>query len=223
MLRKNNSLPESSPLPSLSAPDLESIEKFLSAAGEHCAEVGRDEMMYLDWAIHVLLTSMMADNASRIFLPKTETAPFDAEDLFPFSAVEPSGRQLVELSRSFVISPVWNNVEAITVMEYVRSGDPSSHELNGAAVGWYIKELNLAVINKDVHLSYFSRFYGRGQALLYAYRLKDLAEQVSTDMENWYVTETNGEETWCPVLEPRMALLYKLALRRYFGEPLRED
>ncbi len=199
------------PVPSLSCPDLGSVEKLLAAV----RGAGQDSAPYLDWAIHVLLNSLMADSAARMFLPKTETAPFQAEDLFPFSAVKPAGRQVVELARCFMVAPIWNNAEAISAMERVRSGAKTG--AGGMATGWYIPELNLAVVDGEVHQAYFSRFYGGGSALLGLYRLKDLSAHVSTDGENWYVKEQDGSETWCPVLEPRMAVLYDLALRRHFG------
>ena len=205
-----------SPVPSLAHPDLGSVEKFLAAA----KGAGQDPAPWLDWAIHVLLNSLMADSASRMFLPKTETAPFQAEDFFPFSAVKPAGRQMVELARCFVIAPIWNNAEAIAAMEQVRAAVPAGKEAGGMAVGWYIPEINLAVVGGEVHRAYFSRFYGGGSALLSLYRLKELADHVSTDGENWYVKEQDGSETWCPVLEPRMAVLYQLALKRHFGRQI---
>ena len=203
--------PTPTPLPPLDCPDLESIQKFLAAA----QGAGLDPAPCLDWAIHVLLNSLMADSASRMFLPKTETSPFHVEDLFPFSAVKPAGRQVVELAHSFVVAPIWNNAEALSAMEEVRGGKPLQ-AAHGQAAGWYIQELNLAVIGGQVHRAYFSRFYGQGSALLNLYHLKSLAEHVSTDGENWYVKEQDGSETWCPVLVPRMAVLYELALKRHF-------
>ena len=198
------------PLPALDRLDLDSVEKFLAAV----RGAGRDTAPYLDWAISVLLNSLMADSASRIFLPKTETAPFQAEDFFPFSAARPAGRQNMDLSRCFVIAPIWNNAEAIEALEQSRAGRTAGAK---PAAGWYIQELNLAVIGSEIHQAYFDRFYGRGNALLHLYRLRQLAEHVSTDGENWYIKEQDGTETWCPVLEPRMAVLYALALKRHFG------
>ena len=56
---------------------------------------------------------------------------------------------------------------------------------------------------------------GRGEVLLDTYSLRDLAPAVRTDGTDWLVTEEDGSETYCPVLEPRMAALYRLGLERY--------
>ena len=65
-----------SPLPPMALTDYEAFSKFLNQALHCCHETGRDFNVYLDWAIRALASSMAADSAARIFLPKTRTAPF---------------------------------------------------------------------------------------------------------------------------------------------------
>ena len=70
-----------SPLPPMALTDYEAFSKFLNQALHCCHETGRDFNVYLDWAIRALASSMAADSAARIFLPKTRTAPFSLDDL----------------------------------------------------------------------------------------------------------------------------------------------
>lgn len=72
-----------SQLPPMALTDYEAFSKFLNQALHRCRETGRDFNVYLDWAIRALASSLAADSASRIFLPKTRTAPFVLEDLIP--------------------------------------------------------------------------------------------------------------------------------------------
>lgn len=202
------------PLPPIGEMDYASIMKFLHLAEQRCREEGRSVRVYLSWAMHVLLTSLSADSASRIFLPKTETAPFQAEDLFPFSAAEPTGREVVALSGRFVIAPIWNNAKAAAALESVQEAGYGEEEPCITVLGYFFKDFNLAVIDSDVHRMYFSRLWGHGKALLNVYTLEALEGVVQTDGENWYVREPDGSETYCPVLEPRMAALYALGLKK---------
>ena len=72
-----------SPLPPMALTDYEAFSKFLNQALHRCRETGRDFNVYLDWAIRALASSLAADSAARIFLPKTRTAPFSLDDLIP--------------------------------------------------------------------------------------------------------------------------------------------
>ena len=82
-------------------------------------------------------------------------------------------------------------------------------------MGVYLKELNLDVVDAAPHESLCCRFLGQGTVLLDTYSLRDLAPVIRTDGDDWFVTEADGGETYCPVLEPRMAALYRLGLERY--------
>ena len=68
-----------SPLPPMALTDYEAFSKFLNQALHCCHETGRDFNVYLDWAIRALASSMAADSAARIFLPKTRTAPLQGD------------------------------------------------------------------------------------------------------------------------------------------------
>ena len=70
-------------LPPMALTDYEAFSKFLNQALHRCHETGRDFNVYLDWAIRALASSLAADSAARIFLPKTKTAPFVLDDLIP--------------------------------------------------------------------------------------------------------------------------------------------
>ena len=202
------------PLPSLGDMDYETIMRFLDVAEERAKKAGVSFQIYLEWAIHVLLASMSSDCASRIFLPKTETGPFEPEDLFPFSAVPPDDRKIVSIARSYVIAPIWHNAMSYQAVEELTARQFTEADAGDEVMGEYISDLNLAVVTADPHEIYFSRFWGHGAALLNVHTLDSLEQVVSTDGENWYVKEADGSETYCQVLEPRMAVLYTLALRK---------
>ena len=68
------------PLPPMALTDYESMSKFLNHGAQRCKTSGRNFDLFLDWVIHSLILSLTADSASRIFLPKTKTAPFELDD-----------------------------------------------------------------------------------------------------------------------------------------------
>ena len=76
-----------SPLAPMALADYEAFSKFLNQALHRCRQTGRDFNVYLDWAIRALASSLAADSAGRIFLPKTKTAPFALDDLIPLSGI----------------------------------------------------------------------------------------------------------------------------------------
>lgn len=82
--------------------------------------------------------------------------------------------------------------------------------------GAYIQELKLAIIDSpsDVDVPYILSMWERGSIQMEAYSLKDLTKVLSTDGSKWYLQEEDGD-TELPVLEPRMAILYNCAARRY--------
>ena len=86
-----------SPLPPMALTDYEAFSKFQTQALHRCRESGRNFDAFLDWAIRALAGSMAADSASRIFLPKTKTAPFSLDDLIPISDFQPAGKMRVNL------------------------------------------------------------------------------------------------------------------------------
>ena len=59
-----------------------------------------------------------------------------------------------------------------------------------------------------------TQLWKRGAACLKTASLADMADVIRTDGENWYVKEDDGEESWYPVQEPRMAAIYSMALER---------
>ena len=65
------------PLPPVALTDYEAMSKFLSSGAQRCKASGRNFDLFLDWTIHALLSSLTADSAGRIFLPKTKTGPFE--------------------------------------------------------------------------------------------------------------------------------------------------
>ena len=185
MFGKKAFQPLAGPLPPLGLLDYESTMKFREDALEQYRANGWDTAVLLDWMIRTLLSSLMADSASRVFL----------------------------------LAPVWNNREtAETLHQATRR---SVEELaGGEAVGVYLKELNLAIVDGDPHESLCCRFLGQGAIVLDSYSLRDLAPILRTDGQDWFVTEEDGEESYCPVLEPRMAALYRLGLERYYPKLL---
>ena len=208
MFEKRAPDPRGGPVPPLGLLDYPSTMKFWEMARRQYREARWAPSVLLDWMIRTLLASLTADSAARIFLPKTDTAPFVLDDLLPFSAVAPTGRARIPLARTYLLAPVWSNRDLAEALH--RPEDPPEE-----AVGVYLRELNLAVVDAAVHESLACRFLGRGEVLLDTYSLRDLAPAVRTDGTDWLVTEEDGSETYCPVLEPRMAALYRLGLERY--------
>lgn len=210
------------PLPSMSLVDYASVRKFLEMGNERAKETGyHKNSVYLDWAIRTLICSLTADSASRIFLPKTDTSPFNIEDLFPFSAIKPHSIAPYKLQHLYVIAPVWNNAHTAIGLEDLQDADYKDLEIGSKPAGVCVSELMLAVLYADVHRLHAARAWGSGAANLEVFSLADMAERVQTDVENWYVREEDGSETYYPVLEPRMAILYLLALERYVPQKKR--
>lgn len=202
-----------SPLPPMSLTSYEDTLKFLEAAERECVSAGKGLDPYYDWAIEMLLTSMMSDSASRIFLSRRETGSFELNDLFPFDAVRSTGSMTVDLTKAFVIAPLWNNQYIFSAVEQLREHGFRDDAPPTEPVGLYIRELNLAVLTKDVERIYFARYWGPCKVPLDTLRLEDMAARVKTDGENWLIKE--GEQTIeREILEPRMAALYAIALRR---------
>ena len=219
MFGKKDFQPLAGPLPPLGLLDFESTMKFREDAVEQYRAHGWDTAVLLDWMIRTLLGSLMADSAARIFLPKTETGPFELDDLLPLSAAAPTGRVKVPLNRVFLLAPAWNNRETAEALHQA-TRLPVEELSGGETVGVYLKELNLAIVDADPHESLCRRFLGQGTVVLDSYSLRDLAPILRTDGQDWFVTEEDGEESYCPVLEPRMAALYSLGLERYYPKLL---
>ena len=207
-----------SPLPPMCLTDYDAMSKFLNSGAQRCKASGRNFDLFLDWAIHALLASLTADSASRIFLPKTKTAPFQLDDLLPISGLPSSGKKQVSLREAHLIAPVWNNTDLGLALEAFYDSGFQDIQIDRPFGGAYIEELKLAVIDSpsDVDLLHVLRTWRRGSISLEAYSLKTLGPLLSTDGKNWYLQGDQGERTE-PVLEPRMAALYNCALRRYCG------
>ena len=94
-----------SPLAPMALADYEAFSKFLNQALHRCHQTERDFNVFLDWAIRALSASLAADSGSRIFLPKTRTAPFALDDLIPLSGIPARGRRTVDLENSYVVAP----------------------------------------------------------------------------------------------------------------------
>lgn len=202
------------PLPPMGCLDYDSTMKFWEQSKQQFVERGWDPSVLIDWMVHILLNSLMADSASRIFLSKKETGPFYLEDLFPISVADPIGRSKVELANTFLISTPWNNngtAEALHTASETSIDDISE----GQTIGVFIKELNLAILEESVHTAHCCRFLGQGSVLLDTYSLFDFAPILQTDGVEWIITEEDGGESVAPVLEPRMAALYTLSLEKY--------
>lgn len=206
-----------SPLPPMALTDYAALSKFLNSGARRCRESGRNFDLFLDWAIHVLVTSLASDSASRIFLPKTRTGPFVLDDLLPISELLPSGKKRVRLSETRLIAPVWNNSDLEQALEAFYDSGFADAKIDQPFGGAYIPELNLAIIDSpsDVDVPYVLRIWGKGSVQLDSYSLRDLEPLLRTDGETWYLREEDGEETEIPVLEPRMAALYNCGLHRY--------
>ena len=205
-----------SPLPSMALTDYEAFSKFLNQALHRCRETGRDFNVYLDWAIRALASSLAADSAARIFLPKTRTAPFALDDLIPLSEIPSKSKVRVDLKKSYVVAPVWNNTDLMEAVEAFTDSGFENAQIEQVFGGAYISELKLAIIDSpsDVDVPYILSLWDRGSIQMEAYSLKDLTKVLSTDGSKWYLQEEDGD-TELPVLEPRMAILYNCAARRY--------
>ncbi len=206
------------PLPPMALTDYESMSKFLNQGAQRCKVSGRNFDLFLDWVIQALTASLTADSASRIFLPKTRTAPFSLEDLIPLSGLPPAGERKVKLSECSLIAPVWNNSDLETALESFYDSGFAGPDVEPLLHGAYFQELRLAVIDSpsDVNLPNVLRVWSRGSVRLPVYSLQQLEPLLGTDGEKWYLQDEEGEREE-PVLEPRMAALYNCGLRRYCG------
>lgn len=159
---------------------------------------------------------MAADSAARIFLPKTRTAPFSLDDLIPLSEIPSKGTVRVDLTKSYVVAPIWNNTDLVDAVKAFSDSGFENAQIDQVFGGAYIQELKLAIIDSpsDVDVPYILSQWDRGSIQMNAYSLKDLTKVLSTDGEKWYLQEENGE-TELPVLEPRMAILYNCGARRF--------
>ena len=209
-----------SPLPPMALTDYEAFSKFLNQALHRCRETGRDFNVYLDWAIRALASSLAADSASRIFLPKTRTAPFVLDDLIPISELPSKGTVRVDLKKSYVVAPVWNNTDLMEAVEAFSDSGFENAQIDQIFRGAYISELKLAIIDSpsDVDVPYILSMWERGSIQMETYSLKDLTKVLSTDGSKWYLQEENGD-TELPVQEPRMAILYNCGARRFCEKP----
>lgn len=205
-----------SPLPPMALTDYEAFSKFQNQALHRCRESGRSFDVFLDWAIRTLASSMAADSASRIFLPKTKTAPFSLDDLIPISDFQPAGKKRVNLKTSYVIAPVWNNTDLAEAVEAFADSDFEDAQIDQVISGAFIAESNLAIIDSpsDVDVPYILSMWKRGIIQMDVYSLKDLAQGLHTDGASWFLRTDEDEDT-LPVLEPRMAALYNCGLHRY--------
>ena len=158
----------------------------------------------------------IADCAGRIFLPKTRTAPFVLDDLIPLSEIPSKGTVRVDLTKSYVVAPIWNNTDLVDAVKAFSDSGFENAQIDQVFGGAYIQELKLAIIDSpsDVDVPYILSQWDRGSIQMNAYSLKDLTKVLSTDGEKWYLQEENGE-TELPVLEPRMAILYNCGARRF--------
>jgi len=196
----------------------DAMSKFLNQGSQRCKISGRNFDLFLDWVIQALKASLAADSASRVFLPKTKTAPFALDDLIPISDLPPVGEKRVKLNECSLIAPVWNNGGLEEALENFYDGGFVNLDMEQALPGAYFEELRLAVVNSpaEVDMPNVLRVWGRGSMILPVYSLKDLEPLLSTDGEKWYLQD--GEDKWEEsVLEPRMAALYNCGLRRYCG------
>ena len=206
------------PLLPMALTDYDALSTILTDGMRRCGESGRNFNMFLDWAIHALITSLTSDSASRIFLPKTKTAPFYMDDLLPISGIQPSGKKHVQLQETYLIAPVWNNTDLELALEAFYDSGFEDSKVDQPFDGAYIEELKLAIIDSpsNVDVPYVLRVWGRGSIQLNTYSLKQLKTVLRTDGSKWYIQDE--EERSAPVLESRMAALYNCALRRYCAE-----
>ena len=207
---------DESPMPPMALTDYEAMSKFLNRGAQRCKASGRNFDLFLDWVIHALTQSLTADSASRIFLPKTRTGPFELDDLIPLSTLQPLRKQRIQLRETNLIAPVWNNSDLESALEAFYDSGFAGMDIEEPFGGVYIQELRLAIIDSpaDVDVPHVLRVWSRGSILLSSWSLKELEPLLSTDGEQWYLQEEEGERTE-PVLDPRMAALYNCGLRRY--------
>ena len=128
-----------SPLPPMALTDYEAFSKFLNQALHRCHETGRDFNVYLDWAIRALASSMAADSAARIFLPKTRTAPFSLDDLIPLSEISSKGTARVDLKKSYVVAPIWNNTDLVDAVKAFSDSGFENAQIDQVFGGAYIR------------------------------------------------------------------------------------
>ena len=206
-----------SPLPPMALTDYAAFSKFLNQALHRCHEAGRDFNVFLDWAIRALSASLAADSGSRIFLPKTRTAPFALDDLIPLSGLPASGQRTVDLGQSYVVAPVWNNTDLMEAVEAFADSGFEDAKIEQPFHGAYIEELKLAIIDSpsDVDVPYILSLWQRGSVPMGSYSLRKLAPVLSTDGAKWFLRDKQEAELEFPVVEPRMAILYNCGLRRY--------
>lgn len=205
-----------SPMPPMCLTDYDTMSKFLNSGAQRCKASGRNFDLFLDWVIQALLASLTSDSAARIFLPKTKTAPFETDDLIPLSDLPSAGKKRIQLREAHLIAPVWNNTDLGLALEAFYDSGFQDLKLEQAVSGCYIEELKLAIVDaaSDVNLIHVLRTWHRGSIQLESYSLKTLEPFLSTDGDNWYLQDEEGEREE-PVQEPRMAALYNCALRRY--------
>lgn len=202
------------PLPPLACLDYDEAIKFWERESERFDSLNWDSSILLDWAIRTLLSSLMADSASRIFLSKTRTDVFYSDDLIPLSVIEPTGRASIQLSRVFLVSTLWSNRSIATALCHA-AAKPVEEVGDSEIIGSYIKELNLAIVDTAVHQTHAQRFLGHGLAMMDIYSLRDLEPILKTDGLDWVVIGEGGAETVYPVLDTRMAALYTFGIMRY--------
>ena len=130
-----------SPMPPMALTDYEAMSKFLNRGAQRCKASGRNFDLFLDWVIHALTQSLTADSASRIFLPKTRTCPFELDDLIPLSPLRSQRRQRVQLRETNLIAPVWNNSDLESALEAFYDSGFAGTDLEEVFGGVYIQEL----------------------------------------------------------------------------------
>lgn len=115
-----------------------------------------------------------------------------------------------------MVAPVWNNTDLIEAVEAFSDSGFENAQIDQVFGGAYISDLKLAIIDSpsDVDVPYILSLWDRGSIQMNAYSLKDLTKVLSTDGSKWYLQKEDGD-TELPVLEPRMAILYNCAARRY--------
>ncbi len=200
------------PIPSMSLVDRDSVYKFLEHAREYCDQERVPFSNFLNLTIHELLVSLASDNASRLFLPKTDTAPFKPEMLFPFSAVRDYTQEKIPLKGNIVIAPVWNNMEVCKsvgrLVNEKKESDPGR-----TVSGIFIPEMKLAIVARDTELRFVEHTWGLGAALMYVVSVNAMDDVVGIEDDCW-VYEDDGDPVMKPILERRFALAYEMELIR---------
>lgn len=204
------------PVPSMSCVDRESVYKFVEHAKDFCREERVSLDNYLNWAVHVLLKSLASDNPSRMFLPKTDTAPFRPEMLFPFSAVEVQQTSPIPLSRNIVISPAWNNMDIYRSVAEVACNKANSVSEDTAA-GYFIPEMRLVIIAMETERHLVEYTWGGGSALLFTVPVSVMDAAVGIADGCW-AYERDGDTVLQPILDERFFLAYELTLYRIGGK-----